>query len=354
MPDEQEAKATEDRKIQHINIILTKETQYREKTTMLECVHVEPRGGAISNKDVDVSSIILGRRVAAPLFISGMTGGHPVAFQINKNIAEAASKLGIPMGVGSQRAMAENQSLSYTYNIKKYSPELVLIGNMGASRLPAYTNEQIEGILDYIKADMFAIHTNPGQESVQPEGDLDFRGVMERIKRLKPEIKQSIIVKEVGNGISKEVAASLNGAADAIDVQGAGGTTWIGVETYRSKGSYGEAFWDWGIPTALSVLECKSAFSGPVFSSGGIRSALDIIRSISIGASACGMAKPVIMSERKGGAEGVYNFMKGTMDGLKEIMAEMGFENIEQLRNAKVSFSEPLSSVLEQRGILTK
>jgi isopentenyl-diphosphate delta-isomerase len=351
MPDEKEAKATEDRKIQHINIILTKETQYREKTTMLECVRVEPHGGAISSKEVDLSVAILGRKIAAPLFVSGMTGGHPVTFQINKNIAEAASKLGIPMGVGSQRAMAENQSLSYTYNVKKYSPNITLIGNIGASKLPAYTNEQIKGILDYIKADMLAIHTNPGQESVQPEGDLDFRGILKRIKGLKPDITQSIILKEVGNGISKEVASALNGAVDAIDVQGAGGTTWIGVETYRSKGSYGEAFWDWGIPTALSVLECRSTFKGPVFSSGGIRSASDIIKSIAIGASACGIAKPVIMAERKGGAEGVYLSIKGLLDGVKDGMAEMGFENIEQLRNAKVSFSEPLSSVLKQRGI---
>lgn len=351
MPDEQEAKATEDRKIQHINIILNKETGYRDKTTMLECVHVEPRGGPISAKEVDLSAAFLGKIVAAPIFISGMTGGHPVAFQINKNIAEAASKLGIPMGVGSQRAMLENPSLAYTYDVKKYSPELVLVGNVGASRLPAYTNEQINGILDFIKADMLAIHTNPGQESVQPEGDLDFRGILKRIKALKPDIAQGIIVKEVGNGISKEIASALSGAADAIDVQGAGGTTWIGVETYRSKGSYGEAFWDWGIPTALSVLECKSAFNGPVFSSGGIRSASDIIKSIAIGASACGMAKPVIMAERKGGADGVYISIKGLMDGVRDGMAEMGFQNVKQLQNAKVSFSEPLRSVLRQRGI---
>ncbi|MDG6936876.1 MAG: type 2 isopentenyl-diphosphate Delta-isomerase [Nitrososphaerota archaeon] len=350
MPDEVVAKETQDRKVQHINIILNENTQYK-KTNMMELVEIEPNGGEIDPKEVDTGMRFMGRDISAPVFISGMTGGHPISFQINRDIAEAASRLKIPMGVGSQRAMLEKKELAYTYDVKKFVDDLILIGNMGASRLGRYSHEKIQEMLDIIKADAFAIHTNPGQESVQPEGDLDFRGVYDRIVDVAKAIRQPVVVKEVGNGISKEVAASLRGKVHAIDVQGAGGTTWIGVETYRSKGSHGMAFWEWGIPTALSLLESKSAFDGPVWASGGIRDPIDIVKGIAMGAEVCGMAKPVIVSEREGGSEGVFSFMSDMIEGVRREMGALGFSTIDELRNSKVSFINPLKSILEERGI---
>ncbi len=351
MPDEAVARETQDRKMQHINIIINEDTQYKEKTTMLELVDIKPKKGKIDPNSVDIEASLVGKKISSPIFISGMTGGHPVAMEINKNIAIAASKLKIPMGVGSQRAMLENEALAYTYDVKKFASPLILIGNMGANRLPKYDNKRIQKMLDSVKADIIAIHTNPGQESVQPEGDIDFRGVYERIVDLAKSIKQPVIVKEVGNGISKEIAKMFNKKVFAIDVQGAGGTTWIGVETFRSKGSYGNAFWDWGIPTALSVLEAKSEFKGQVWSSGGIRNPIDIVKSIAIGADMCGIAKPVIVAERKGGSEGVYNFMNDMINGVKNEMAALGFSSIKELKNAKISFKEPLKSILKDRKI---
>ncbi len=318
---------------------------------MLELVEVQPNGGALDQKDVDTESELLGRPVSAPIFISGMTGGHPATLEINKNIAMAAARLGIPMGVGSQRSMIEKEDLLYTYDVKKFAPELILIGNIGASKLPAYANERIQKMLDSIRADMLAVHTNPGQESIQPEGDMDFRGVMARIIEVAKGIHQPVIVKEVGNGISKEVARQLNGKVYAIDVQGAGGTTWIGVETYRNRSKYGDAFWDWGIPTALSVLEAKSVFGGPVWASGGIRTPQDVVKALAIGAERCGIAQPVIISERKGGSEGVYRFLSGTSDGIRKEMARLGFQSLKELAKAKVAFKDPLKSVLIDRGI---
>ena len=351
MPDEAVARETQDRKMQHINIIIREDTQYRDKTTMMEFVEVEPRGGELDRGDVDTRSTFLGGEISAPLFISGMTGGHPVAFQINKDIAEAASTLRIPMGVGSQRAMLEDARLAYTYDMKRLFKDLMLIGNIGASRLPMYDNKRIQEMLDSIGADMVAVHTNPGQESVQPEGDLDFRGVYDRIVDMAKGIRQPAVVKEVGNGISKEVAARLNGKVYAIDVQGAGGTTWIGVETYRSRGSYGMAFWDWGIPTALSLLESLSAFKGPVWASGGMREPSDIVKAIALGADMCGIAKPVVVSEREGGAAGVRSYIGEMIDGVRKEMASLGYETVDQLRGARVTIREPLKGILKQREI---
>ena len=318
---------------------------------MLELVDIQPNGGAVDPKDVDVESEILGKPVSAPIFISGMTGGHPATLEINKNIAMAAARLNIPMGIGSQRSMVEKEELIYTYDMKRFAKELILIGNIGASKLPIYANERIQKMLDSVGADLLAIHTNPGQESIQPEGDMDFRGVMKRILEVAKSIRQPVIVKEVGNGISKEIAAQLNGKIYAIDVQGAGGTTWIGVETYRNKSKYGNAFWEWGIPTALSVMEAKSVFGGPVWASGGIRTPQDIVRALAIGAERCGMAKPVISAERKGGSDAVYAFVNNMIEGTKAEMAKRGFSSLKDLRKAKVSFKEPLKNILHDRNI---
>ncbi|MCL4379109.1 MAG: type 2 isopentenyl-diphosphate Delta-isomerase [Candidatus Marsarchaeota archaeon] len=343
--------STQERKIQHIQIIVDEKTQYRKKTTMLELVEVQPNGGAIAPREVDIESELLGKPVLAPMFISGMTGGHPATLEINKNIAMAAARFSIPMGIGSQRSMMENGDLLYTYAMKKFAKELILIGNIGASKLLIYQDERIQEMIDSIEADILAVHTNPGQESIQPEGDLDFRGVLKRIIEVANGIRQPVIVKEVGNGISKEVAARLDGKVYAIDTQGAGGTTWIGVETYRNKSKYGDAFWDWGIPTALSVLEAKSAFSGPVWASGGIRTPLDIVKAIAIGAERCGIAQPVISSERKGGSEGVYRFLSETSEGVRKEMARLGFSSLKELAKAKVTFKDPLKSALIDRNI---
>ncbi len=347
MPKEQES--TPQRKLEHIRIILNNDTQYHNKTTMLENVKVLSNGPSINPEDVDISTTLLGRHISAPIFISGMTGGPAATLKINEDIAIAASKAGIPMGVGSQRAMVENPDMSFTYDMKKFAKDLLLIGNIGASELLKYGKDRIQGMLDSIGADMLALHTNPGQESVQPEGNINFKGVYQKICELSGSLKQPVIVKEVGNGISKEVARKLDGKVQWIDTQGAGGTTWIGVETYRSKGSYGKAFWDWGVPTALSVIEVRSAFSGHVWASGGIRTPADIIKSIALGAEMCGMAKPILVNENKEGSEGVYKFIASTMAGVKAEMAKLGFNSIKELRSAKVEISGRLKDLAEQR-----
>ncbi len=343
---------TQSRKLEHVNIVLNKQTQYKEKTTMLEYVQVIESGEKVSYKDVNLETELIGKRINAPVFVSGMTGGHSDVFDINKNIALAISKLGIPMGVGSQRAMIEDKSVTYTYDVKKFANDIILIGNIGITSLHNYSNGEIQNMLDAIDADMLAVHTNPAQESVQPEGSTDFRGLYERVIELAKGIKQPVVLKEVGNGISKEVAEKFDGKVYAIDVQGAGGTTWVGVETYRSKGEEGLAFWEWGIPTALSILETKSSFKGKVFASGGIRSPEDCINSLALGADICGMAKPVLVSVCKEGSEGLYLMLSNFIDEIKKKMAKLGFRNVNELKNARVLIKEPLSKIIKQRGII--
>jgi isopentenyl-diphosphate delta-isomerase len=349
LPDE--LNETQNRKLEHLDIVLNKNTQYREKTTMFEHMKVLPHGKRIKEDEVETGTSLLKREIAAPIFVSGMTGGHEITFKINRNIAIAVSRLNLPMGVGSQRAMMEKKDLTYSYAIKKFAKDIILIGNMGASRLKMYGNSEIQEMLDSIDADMLAIHTNPGQESVQPEGDIDFRGVYDRIIEVAGSVRQPTIVKEVGNGISKEVARMLKGKVWGIDVQGAGGTTWIGVETYRNRGADSAVFWDWGIPTALSVMETRSTFDGAVWASGGIRKPSDILKALAIGASMCGIAQPIIASEKKGGSEGVYTYLSSMINGLRAEMAGLGIRSIAELREARVVLEEPLSSIVKQRKI---
>ncbi|MGC8538234.1 MAG: type 2 isopentenyl-diphosphate Delta-isomerase [Candidatus Micrarchaeia archaeon] len=344
-----EQESTPQRKLEHIRIILNNDTQYHNKTTMLENVKVLPYGPSLDPDNVDISTTLIGKHINAPLFISGMTGGPAATLKINEDIAIAASKAGIPMGVGSQRAMVESPDMSFTYDMKRFAKNLFLIGNIGASELLKYDKDRIQNMLDSINADMLALHTNPGQESVQPEGNINFKGVYQKICELSGGIKQPVIVKEVGNGISKEVARKLNGKVQWIDTQGAGGTTWIGVETYRSKGSYGKAFWDWGVPTALSVLEVRSVFSGHVWASGGIRTPADIVKALALGAEMCGMAKPILVNENKEGSEGVYRFIASTIAGVKAEMAKLGFNSIGELKSAKVEIGGRLKDLTEQR-----
>ncbi len=344
-------KQTEKRKIEHIEIVTTKDTQYRHLTTLFEYVEVMPSGKRLDKKEVDIKTEFLGREISAPLFISGMTGGHRLVLEINKDIAVAVGRLGIPMGVGSQRAMIEDKSLTYTYDVKKFAKNIILIGNIGASRLIKYSDSTIEEALERINADAIAVHTNPGQESVQPEGDIDFTGTYERICELAKNIGKPVILKEVGNGISKEVASMFNKKVYALDVQGAGGTTWIGIELYRSKRKEGAVFWDWGIPTALSLIESLSAFKGYVLASGGIRKGSDVLKSIALGAHLAGFAQPVLIAQHKLGSKGVYDYVSSIADELRSEMARLGFSNIGELKKAKIKLMEPLRSVLAQRGV---
>ena len=340
-----------DRKLEHLLICENYDVEFKDKTTGfedIELIHnVLPE---IDKNDIDLSTSVFGKKLDSPLFISAITGGHPAAKEINKQLAIAAENNNIALGVGSQRAACEHPELEDTYTVvRENAPNCLLIGNIGAPQLNL-ANKAVE-ILD---ADILAIHLNPLQESIQPEGDLDARGYLDLIGKITKSVDIPIMAKETGCGISAESAKLLvDAGVDYIDVQGAGGTSWAAVETYRADDRYlGETFWDWGIPTAISTVEVVNAVDVPVISSGGIRSGLEAAKAIALGADAVGMALPFLKNSTS--QDQLNTFIERFNNSLRIAMFLVGASNIEELKQSNLVIRGETREWLNERGINTK
>ena len=314
--------ATEKRKVDHLKMCTTKDVSFKDKTTLLECVELSYKTlPEISMSDVNLSTNFLGKAFSFPAMATAITGGAQAAKKVNKDIALACQSLGIGMGLGSIRAMLEQPSLIETYFVKDVAPDIFLAGNIGAAQLKQYPVEQVDDALQALQADALAIHMNAAQEAVQPEGDPDFSGLIAKIAEFSDKISVPVYVKEVGHGVGFEVASALRDTKiKAIDVEGAGGTSWTKVDSLRHKKSFGAAFWEFGIPTAVSVMEVKSALHGSgkgIVASGGIRTGLDAVKAIVLGADMVGMSMPVLKAQQKAGSKGVeelFSNLKREMD----------------------------------------
>ena len=254
------------------------------------------------------------------------------------------------MGVGSQRAACEHPELEDTYTVvRENAPDCLLVGNIGAPQL-----NLAEKAVEILDADILAIHLNPLQESIQPEGDLDARGYINLIEQISESVDIPILAKETGCGISGQSAKTLvDAGVDFIDIEGAGGTSWAAVETYRAEDKYfGELFWDWGIPTAISTVEVTNAVNVPVISSGGIRNGLEAAKAIALGADAVGMALPFLKncSSQKQLNELIDKFN----DSLRIAMFLVGAKNIEELKQTDLVIRGKTREWLNERGINTK
>ncbi|MCK4319140.1 type 2 isopentenyl-diphosphate Delta-isomerase [Candidatus Micrarchaeota archaeon] len=279
---------TEKRKKDHLSIALRKESQYIKSALFEEVDFVHNALPELDLEDVQLKVSFLGKEVF-PLLITGMTGGNPSTKRINLALAEAAEKHNLAFGVGSQRAMVENPSLTDTYKVRKAAPSIPLLANIGAAQLLSYPLSTLENIVSSIDADGLAIHLNALQEVIQPEGDRNFKGILEKIKEICEKVSTKIVVKETGAGISRPVALKLKEAGvDWIDVSGAGGTSWSKVEYKRGKAVPG--FGEWGIPAAASIFMCRETVS--LIGSGGIRNGIDCAKAVSLGADMAGAAKP--------------------------------------------------------------
>ncbi len=240
---------------------------------------------------VDSSAVLFGKKLSAPLIITGMTGGYPDAEKINLSLAATAEKEGLALGLGSQRAMLEKPELSATYKVRKSAPSIPLIGNIGGCQLEKYGVKKVRAMLDSVEADALAIHLNPLQEVVQPEGDSKFSGILSQIGIFCRDLGLPMIVKETGAGISREAALALKKAGvKMIDVSGSGGTSWSKVEYLRSKEE--ATFADWGNPTCECIVPCSEVME--VIGSGGVRDGLDAAKCIALGASFSGAALPFL------------------------------------------------------------
>ncbi len=340
-----------DRKLEHLLICKNYDVNYK-KTTGFEDIELIHRAlPEINKEEIDISTEVFGKKLESPLFITAITGGHPSAKNINKELAIIADNKKIGLGLGSQRAAIVNPDLNDTYTVvRDYAPDALLLGNIGAPQI-----DLAEDAVEMLDADILAIHLNPLQESIQPEGDVNATGIVDSISEIVNSVSVPVMAKETGTGISSEDAIALeNAGVNFIDVEGAGGTSWAAVETYRGEDRYlGELFWDWGIPTAVSTAEVVNSVSVPVISSGGIRSGLDAAKAIALGADAVGMALPALQGAYKGQDE-LIKLVDRFNESLKIAMFLVGAQNLEDLKNSNLIIKGESKDWLEARGFDTK
>jgi isopentenyl-diphosphate delta-isomerase len=332
---------TEKRKREHIETVLNEDVSAKGITTGFERFFFEHQAlPELAIDHVDLATEVFGRRLAAPFLISSMTGGTEPARGINRHLAEAAQSLGIAMGVGSQRAAIERADLSETYRVRRVAPDILLFANLGAVQLNyGYGLDHARRAVEMIEADALFLHLNPLQEAVQAGGDRDWRDLVTKIEKLARTLPAPIVVKEVGNGIRADLARRLADAGvAAIDVAGAGGTSWSEVEAYRQPEPRAQriahAFAGWGIPTALALIDAVAAVPHlPVFASGGIRTGIDAAKAIRLGAALVGTAAPILGGAARAAAA-VRERMSTMIEELRIAAFCTGSPNLAALRTA--------------------
>jgi isopentenyl-diphosphate delta-isomerase len=293
---------TQNRKADHIRICLEDNVQSPVITTGLEKYRFTHTClPEIDGKDIDVSTTFLGKHLHAPLLISSMTGGTEQAGIINRRLAEVAQEYKLAMGVGSVRVAVEKPQVANTFAVRKYAPDILLFANLGAVQLNYdYGIDECLRIIDLVEADALILHINPLQEFIQPRGDTNFHGLLDKISNLCNNLPVPVIAKEVGNGISATMAEKLIAVGvQAIDVAGAGGTSWAMVESERAETvlqrRLGQTFGDWGIPTADCIASIREHDPNvPLIASGGLRNGLDVAKAIALGADIAGLAMPFL------------------------------------------------------------
>lgn len=342
------------RKSEHIDIVLQQDVTTKGVTTGFERYFFDHVAlPEIHLDEIDLGITLWGRTLQAPLLISSMTGGTPVARLINVHLAQAAQALGVAMGVGSQRAALVTGDWVDTYQVRKVAPDILLLANFGAVQLNlGFGVDEARRAVDMIEADALILHLNPLQEAVQPGGDRDWRGLYQRIEALVAHLGVPVVIKEVGNGISGPVARRLvDCGVAAIDVAGCGGTSWSEVEAFRQVDPLARrvahSFAGWGIPTALTLQTVVRAVPGiPVFASGGIQSGIDAAKALALGATLVGSAAPLLGPAISDGDE-VYQKFKAYAEELRIACFCTGSVNLAALRQAtlrQVDTWEPVSS----------
>jgi isopentenyl-diphosphate delta-isomerase len=333
---------TSSRKSDHIRINL-EENVSSGLTTGLERLHfVHEALPEINLNEIDLSVEVFEKRLLSPLIISSMTGGTKKAHQINLNLATAAQEKGVAMGVGSQRAAIEDPSIAGSFQVREAAPDILLFANLGAVQLNyGYSVRECQKAVDMIEANALILHLNPLQEAVQPEGDTDFRNLLPKIEAVCTALSVPVIAKEVGWGISGGTARKLmNAGISAIDVAGAGGTSWTQVEMYRTEderqGKLTESFIDWGIPTADSIKMVKDEVPEMlIFASGGLRTGLDVAKCIALGATLGGLASPFLHAANTS-IEKVIQSIEDISNAIKICMFATGNRNLEQLAQTQL------------------
>lgn len=331
------------RKADHLALCATGDVGFRTATTLLENVRlVHCALPELDANAVDPGITLFGKRLAAPLVIAAMTGGTDEAKRINRELASIAEERQIGFGLGSQRAaIARGESARESYRVRDVAPTTLVLGNLGVVQAKAMNSAEVAALARDVGADALCIHLNPAMELVQPGGDRDFTGGLDTVARLTRELELPVVAKETGCGLSREVGEKLARAGVRhVDVSGAGGTSWVAVETHRAKAegdtrafALGEAFWDWGIPTAASVALLAPLPFQTVIATGGVATGLEIAKCLALGATACGIARPMLRALHEGGRAGALDYVDRVIAELRAAMVLTGCRTTADLRH---------------------
>ncbi|MDY6784131.1 MAG: type 2 isopentenyl-diphosphate Delta-isomerase, partial [Cyanobacteriota bacterium] len=332
---------TQTRKADHLRICLEENVQFERKTNGLERYGFIHCGlPELDYGEIDLSVRFLGKLLGAPLLISSMTGGTPQAKAINSSLARVAQTYKLAMGVGSQRAAIERPELAETFAVRSLAPDIPLFANLGAVQLNyGYGLDECRQAVDLLEADALILHLNPLQECIQPRGDRNFRGIIDKIAILCSKLPVPVIVKEVGNGISAKVAQQLiEAGVSAIDVAGAGGTSWAKVESQRAEKEMqrrlGQTFANWGLPAAECLVSIRQTNSEiPLIASGGLRNGLDAAKAIALGADLAGFAFPFLQAASES-PQALENLVELLIAELTTVLFCTGNANLEEFKHA--------------------
>jgi isopentenyl-diphosphate delta-isomerase len=326
-----------DRKSEHLTLCAEREVEAARSTLLEEVQLLHDALPDLACDEIDSSVELLGRQLQAPILISGMTGGTEQAAEFNRALAGAAQKLGFGMGVGSQRAMQQQPELTDTFRVRDVAPDVLLLANLGAVQLRELGSEAALALAGAIGADAVCVHLNVAQELVQDEGDRDFRGCLAAIRELALAWPQRVVVKETGCGFAPAPLARLRSAGvGCVDVSGAGGTSWPGVESLRGsprQNELGATLREWGIPTAPAVVYARRA-GLRVIASGGVRGPIDVARALALGADVASLALPFLRAFAERGAAGVMEFGERLAEGVRAVMLLCGARDVASLARA--------------------
>ncbi|MBK9069813.1 MAG: type 2 isopentenyl-diphosphate Delta-isomerase [Myxococcales bacterium] len=351
VPPASDLQAIAARKADHLRLATTPASQFSQVTTMLEHVRLVHQAlPELNLGEVELTTSVGGLALAVPIVITGMTGGAPQSAEINRDLARLAVRVGAAFGVGSQRAMAEHPELTSTYAVRDAAPDVVLLGNLGVMQAMAMGPTAVRELAARIGANAMAIHLNAAQELAQDRGDTAFRGAVATIGHLVDTLGIPVIVKETGCGIAPRLADELTAlGVAAIDVAGAGGTSWVAVEAQRAtdegRAATGEQLREWGIPTAVTTAICARR-AVDVIASGGIRGGLDVARALALGARACGVAGPVLAAWQRGGYDEAARWLAALIASTRATMLLAGARNVAAMKTVPRYLEPALASYI--------
>lgn len=349
----------EKRKLRHIRVSLEEEVE-TDISTGFKDVHLIHRAlPEIDLDDVSLETNLLGKKIAAPLVMSAITGGTDEAKKINAVLAEVAEEKGIGISVGSQRIAVAQPETAHTFSVvREKAPTTFVMGNVGAPQLSlGWGVKEAQQCVDMIEADALALHMNPLQEAVQVDGDTNYRGVLAKVTELAKEIEVPLIMKETGAGIAWEDAVKMQEAgASGLEISGVGGTSWSAVEYHIAKEVgkkemeyLGQALWNWGVPTAISIVETSSKTTMEIIASGGLRTGAEVVKSIALGAHAGGMAKP-FLEKAVESKDALAEYVDHVVREIKVVMFLVGAKNVEELQKVPVVVLGRTAEWLKRRG----